>query len=170
MLHNHTGWLRKFFHAFQRRIGISDVVIGKGFTLNLDCGGNGGFFHILFYIEGSLLVAVFTVAHILLLNEVQVKCAREAASRFFTLAVISRNHATEVVGDHAVIGGGMFEGFDGEVETGIESQRTFVGIHLFNNSVIVAALNNDSDISMILGGGAHHGWAADIDVLNRIFQ
>ncbi len=68
-------------------------------------------------VEGRLLVAVLTVTHILLLNEVQVQRAWEATGGFFAFTVVSRNHAAEVVGNHAVVGGGMFEGFDGEVET-----------------------------------------------------
>ena len=170
MLHNHTCRLGELFHALQRRIGIGDVVIRESFTLNLGCGSNGGFFHILFYIEGSLLVAVLAVTHIQLLNEVQVQRAWEATGGFFAFTVVSRNHAAEVVGNHAVVGGSVFEGFDGEVETGCKRQRSFVGIHLFNNGVVVAALHHDCDIFMVLGGGAHHRWAADIDVLYRIFQ
>ncbi|CSF45773.1 Uncharacterised protein [Shigella sonnei] len=170
VLHNHTCRLGELFHALQRRIGIGDVVIREGFTLNLGCGSNGGFFHILFYIEGSLLVAVLAVTHILLLNEVQVQRAWEATGGFFAFTVVSRNHAAEVVGNHAVVGGSVFEGFDGEVETGCKRQRSFVVIHLFNNGVVVAALHHDCDIFMVLSGGAHHGRAADIDVLNRIFQ
>ena len=121
MLHDNAGRLAKLFHALQRRIGIGDVVIGEGFTLNLLRGRHGSFFDFFFYIEGCLLVAVFTVTHILLLNEVQVQGAREAASGFFALAVIGRNHAAEVVGNHAVVGGGVFECFNGEIEAGIES-------------------------------------------------
>src|SRR5699024_9282495 len=154
----------------QRRIGIGDVVIREGFTLNLGCGSNGGFFHILFYIEGSLLVAVLAVTHILLLNEVQVQRAWEATGGFFAFTVVRRNHAAEVAGDPAVVGGSVFEGFDGAIETGCKRQRSFVVIHLFNNGVVVAALHHDCDIFMVLSGGAHHGRAADIDVLNRIFQ
>ena len=170
MLHNHTCRLGELFHALQRRIGIGDVVIREGFTLNLGCGSNGGFFHILFYIEGSLLVAVLAVTHILLLNEVQVQRAWEATGGFFAFTVVSRNHAAEVVGNHAVVGGGVFEGFNGKVKASFQSQGAFIGIYLFNNGVVVAALHHDGDIFMVLGGGAHHRWAADIDVLNRIFQ
>ncbi|MNC37935.1 hypothetical protein D3C75_865200 [compost metagenome] len=33
MLDDHAGRFGKFFHTFQRRIGIGDVVVGKCFTL-----------------------------------------------------------------------------------------------------------------------------------------
>ena len=84
--------------------------------------------------------------------------------------MVSRYQATEVVGDHAVVGGGMLEGFDGEIETRFKCQGPFVGIHLINNGVVVAALHHDGHIFMVLGCGAHHGRAADINIFNRIFQ
>ncbi|GAA5641732.1 hypothetical protein Senen01_04664 [Salmonella enterica subsp. enterica] len=170
MLDDYAGWLVELFHTLQRRVGISDVVVRKRFALNLLCGGNGRFFHIFFYIEGCLLVAVLAIAHILLLNEVQIQRTREATGGFFAFTVVGRNHAAEVVSDHAVVGGGVFEGFNREIETGVEGQRTFVSIHLFNNGVVVAALHHDGHVFMVLSSRAHHGRAADINVLYRIFQ
>ena len=84
VLHNHTCRFGELFHALQRRIGIGDVVIREGFTLNLGCGSNGGFFHILFYIEGSLLVAVLAVriSCFLMKFRFSVRGKRPAASLF----------------------------------------------------------------------------------------
>ena len=85
------------------------------------------------------------VTHILLLNEVQGQRAWEATGGFFAFTVVSRNHAAEVVGNHAVLGGGVFEGFDGKVKASFQSQGAFIGIYLFNNGVVVAALPHDCD-------------------------
>jgi len=122
VLDDNAGRLAEFFHAFQRGVGIGNVVIGERLTLNLPGGRNRGFFYLFFYIESSLLVAVLAVTHILLLDEVQVQGAREATGRIFTFTVVSRYQATEVVGNHAVVRGGVFEGFDGEVETRFQGQ------------------------------------------------
>ncbi|MNC37934.1 hypothetical protein D3C75_865190 [compost metagenome] len=65
-----------------------------------------------------MLVAVFTVTHILLLDVVQVQRTWETAGRFCGFTVIRRHQGTKVVGDHAVIGGGMLKRFDRQVETG----------------------------------------------------
>jgi hypothetical protein len=35
VLNDNAGRLAELFHAFQRRIGIGDVVIGERFALNL---------------------------------------------------------------------------------------------------------------------------------------
>ena len=115
-------------------------------------------------------MAVLTVTHILLLNEVQIQGTREAARGIFAFTVVGRYQAAEVVGDHAVVSGGMLEGFDGEVEAGFKREGPFVGIHLINDGVVVAALYHDGHIFMVLGCGAHHSRAADIDVFHRVFQ
>ncbi len=122
MLHNNAGRLIELFHTLQCGIGIGNIVIRERFALNLLCGSDRSFFYLFFYIEGCLLVAVLAITHILLLDEVQVQRAWEAAGRIFAFAVVSRHQATEVVGDHAVVRGGVFECFNREVETGVQSQ------------------------------------------------
>ncbi len=170
MLNDDTGRLVELFHALQRRVSVGDVVIGERFALDLGSRRHGGLFNTFFYIEGSLLVAVFAVTHILLLNKVQVKGTWEAASGLFSVTVVRRNQAAKVVGDHAVIGGGVLEGFNREVETSLKGQRAFVSIHLFNNGVVVTALYHNRHVFMVLGSGAHHGRATDIDILYGVFQ
>ncbi|MNN31196.1 hypothetical protein D3C81_1448720 [compost metagenome] len=170
MLDDHAGRLTELFDAFQRGVGIGDVVIGQCLALQLVCCSDRGFLNVLFYIEGSLLVAVFAVAHILLLDVVKVQGAWETAGRLFSITVIGRNQCAEVVGDHAVVGGGMLEGFNRQIETGGVLQRAIVVIHLGNDGGVVAALHHDGDVFMVLGCGAHHGRAADIDILDGVFQ
>lgn len=167
---DHAGRLGELFHAFQRGVGIGDVVIRQRLALQLLGGRDGRFLYLFFYIEGGLLVAVLTVAHILLLDVVEVQGTREAAGRLFGLAVVRRHQRAEVVGDHAVVGGGVLEGLDGEIEAGGIAQRAVVVVHLGNDGGVVAALHHDGDVFMVLGGGAHHGRAADIDILDRVFQ
>ncbi|MNE12464.1 hypothetical protein D3C80_1052630 [compost metagenome] len=118
MFHDDACRLAELFHTLQRRVGISDVVIRERFALNLLSGRDGRLFNFFFYIEGCVLVAVFAVTHILLLNEVQIESTRETTRRFVAVAVIGWNQATKIVSDHAVVSGGVFKRFDGEVETG----------------------------------------------------
>lgn len=122
VFYNYICWFGEFFYVFQCCIGIGDVVIREGFILNLGCGSNGGFFYIFFYIEGSLLVVVFVVMYIQFFNEVQVQCVWEVIGGFFVFIVVSWNYVVEVVGNYVVVGGSVFEGFDGEVEMGCKCQ------------------------------------------------
>ncbi len=51
------------------------------------------------------MAALLAVTHSLLLNEVQVqRCVKRPAASLLT-TVVSRNHAAEVVGNHAVVSG-----------------------------------------------------------------
>ncbi|MNT54758.1 hypothetical protein D3C71_1435210 [compost metagenome] len=63
-------------------------------------------------------MAVLTVAHILLLDVVKVQRAREATGRLLGFAMVGRHQRAEVVGDHAVVSGGVFKRLDSQIETG----------------------------------------------------
>ena len=64
----------------------------------------------------------------------------------------------------------MLVGFDGQVEAGCQCGGPVVGAHLIQNAVVVRCVHHDIDVTMILGSRAHHGRAADIDVLDRILE
>ena len=118
MLDDDASRLTELFDALQCGIGIGDVVVRQFLALQLFGGGDTGFVQLTFNIKRGRLMAVFAVTHILLFNKVQVQGTREAASRLAMLGVIGRNQGTEVVGDHAVVSGGMLEGSDGQIKTG----------------------------------------------------
>lgn len=167
---DYVGWFVECFYIFQCCVGIGDVVVGKCFVLNLLYGGNGCFFYIFFYIEGSLLVVVFVVVYILFFNEVQIQCMWEVIGGFFVFIVVGWNYVVEVVSDYVVVGGGVFEGFNCEIEMGVEGQRIFVSIYFFNNGVVVVVFYYDSDVFMVFCSRVYYGWVVDIDVFYCIFQ
>lgn len=171
VLDDDTGRLVELFDALQRRVGVGDVVVGEGLALQLDGACHRARGGLLFGIEGGGLVAVLAVAHVLLLDELAVEGAREAGLLVTFLVVTVRgNHSAEVVGDHAVVGGGVFEGGNGQIEAGGQFQAVAVAIHLADDAVVVGSLDHDGHIFVVLGGGANHGRAADVDVLDRIGQ
>ncbi len=45
-----------------------------------------------------------------------------------------------------------------------------MGSQLAQHSRVVTAIDHDSRVGMIFGAGAHHGRAADIDILDGIFE
>lgn len=63
----------------------------------------------------------------------------------------------------------MFKRLDSEVETGLQGERAAVLIHFRHNRGIVGAIDHNGDIFMVLGGGAHHCRATDIDIFHRLF-
>ena len=168
MLDDHTGRGVEFLHAFQCRIGIGDVVERQLLALQLGGGGNRGFVDVVFHVEGGALVAVFAVAQILLLGELVVDGAREG--RIFAGFVVGRHHGAEVVGNHAVVLGGVLEGRDSQVETGGLGQAVVAGIHFAQQAVVIAGVHHDGHVVMVLGGGTNHGRATDVDVFDGIFE
>ncbi|MNG96091.1 hypothetical protein D3C79_551460 [compost metagenome] len=116
-------------------------------------------------------MAVLAVAHVLLLDELAVEGAREAGLGVaFLVVTVGGDQGAEVVGDHAVVGGGVLEGGDGEIEAGGEGQAVAVAIHLGDHPAVVGGLDHYGHVFVVLGGGAHHGRAADVDVLDRVGQ
>ena len=60
----------------------------------------------------------------------------------------------------------MGVGLGHEASAGGEAQRTDIGDHLG----VVCGIDHDCHALVVLGRRAHHRWAADIDILDSIFQ
>ena len=74
----------------------------------------------------------------------------------------------EGVGDRGVIRGGECEGRLGETPAGFAGERAAVGVELFGERGVVGGRCNDGDVFKILRRGAHHRWAANVDVLDDL--
>ena len=163
MFHNDTGGLLKVFNALKGGVGIGDIVVGQGFTLQLNRRGNTHFLRGVLTIKGGLLMGVFAVAHRFGFNQLQVQRAREA------LATVTQLLA-KVVGDGAVVMRRMFKGFNGEIKSCFLPDGIVVGVQLFYQAAVISGIDHDGDVTMIFGGGADHGRSADIDIFNGIFK
>ena len=75
-----------------------------------------------------------------------------------------------MIGNGRVIGSGVLVGSDSQVETGLVGGATIVGAHFLQDSTVVTGIDDDSDEAVILGRSPDHGGAADIDILDGIFQ
>ena len=64
----------------------------------------------------------------------------------------------------------MLVGFYSQIEARGESSMTLVGIHLFEQAVIVPSVDDDSDVPMIFCRGADHGGTANINVFDRLLK
>src|SRR5690606_21085558 len=78
--------------------------------------------------------------------------------------------AAKVVGDGAVVGGGVLERLDRQIEAQPIGQGTTIGVHVLQHAGVVAGVGDDAHVGIVLRRGAHHGGAADIDVLDGVFQ
>ena len=121
-------------------------------------------------VEGGALVRVFAVAHFLDFLEAHVQRGREVrAGR--VCAVLAQ--AGQVIGDRAVVLGGMREHFLGQAELGLVADRTGVAaraLHFSQHNAVVGRIDDHDHVAVVLGGRTQHGRATDVDVLNCIFQ
>ena len=76
----------------------------------------------------------------------------------------------ERVGDGGVVGGGEGEGLLGKTPAGFAAQSAVVGLQFFDQSGIIGDAGDDGDVFEVLGGGADHGGAADVDVLDEMAE
>ena len=160
---DHTGRLGEGLYTLQRRVGVGDVVVAQFLALQLFGGGDGRRCRVALGVEGRFLVRVLAVAHVLGLFEIQVDGARE-------IIIVLAHLLAEVVGNGAVVGGGVFECLDGQIETQGIGQGAVVGGHVVQNALVVRSGGDDAHAGVVLGGRAHHGGAANIDVLDGVFQ
>ena len=76
----------------------------------------------------------------------------------------------EGVGDGGVVGGGEGEGLLGQPPAGFAAERAAVGFQFFDQGGIIGDAGDDGDVFKVLGGGADHGGAADVDVLDEVAE
>ncbi len=111
---------------------------------------------------------VLAVTHVLRLDELHVVGAREQAAIVRGQRIGALIDAAQVVGDHAVVGRGMFERLERQVETlGVGQATVF---QVLEHARVVVGVDHDGDVLVVLGCRANHRRAADIDVLDGVRQ
>ncbi len=164
MLDDHAGRLDEALDAFQRGIGVGHVVERQLLALQLGGGGDTDFGRFGFNVERRALMRVLAVAHFLGLDELGVEGAWELAAAFGAQGVGRLVDAAQVVGDHAVVGGGVLERLEHQVEALCVGQAAC--LEAFQYLTVIAGVDHDGDIFMVLCSGTDHGRAADIDVFD----
>ena len=64
----------------------------------------------------------------------------------------------------------MLIGANRQVEAGCQCGGALLAAHLLDDAGVVACIHHDIHPAVVLCSGAHHGRAADVDVLDRLFQ
>ena len=165
VLDDHAGRLDEALHAFQCGVGVGHVVERQLLALQLHGGGHARLIGML-DIERGLLVRVLAVAHVLRFDELGGEGAREQAAVFGGQGVAALVDGAQVVGDHAVIGRGVLEGLEGQVEAlRVAQAADFQGV---DDRGIVAGIDHDGHVFVVFRSRTHHGWATDIDVLDGV--
>ena len=164
MLYDHARGLGEGFHALPRRVGVGNIVERELLALQLceRCDGAGDLRFVT--IERRGLMRVLAVTQVLDLGRLPVPAFGKGPHGARRIA------RSQVIADRAVVGGRMREGLLGEPEPRRRRQHRAVGAKLFEQRRIIAGVDNDPDVRVILRRGADHGWPADVDVLDRLVQ
>jgi len=145
VLDDHAGGLGEGFDALQSGVGICHIVVGQLLALQLAGAGDAHIQRFGFDVEGGFLVGVFAVAHFLLFEELQVEGVGKVALFVFSVA------GAEVVGNHAVVLAGVLEGLDHQSVAGGVGQLAAVAVQLVENGAVVAGVDHDGHVLMVLG-------------------
>ena len=177
MLENHHAGLVELTHGVPGGLGVEEVVVGQRLALELlgaherglrgEERGVGG----VETVDRGGLMRVLAVAQVLGLLELD---GHRGGSGELAIGGEDRVGATglglggEPGGNGAVIG--SRGGVDLHLETAARLERggAVVGAHLGEDRLVIGRVGNHGHGVGVLGGGAQHGRAADIDVLDGI--
>ena len=145
----------EFADQLEGGVGIVDIVVRERFALHLAGGGDAGTI-IAILVEGRPLMGIFAIAHDF--------AQRSGKAAIGDVAKVDL--AGEPIGDGAVIGGGAGIGLGRKLLAQFEGNAArFDG---FKDGRIIGGIDHDGYKSVILGGRAHHGGAADIDIFDDL--
>ena len=145
----------EFGDAFVSSVGIVDIVVGELLALHLTRGRNPEPRRRR-AVEGGRLVRVLAVAQ---------RLDQPPAN-----GAIGGRRIGQVLGepvrDRRIIGGGARKRLGGEPLTQGKGRRSLVRGHLRQHGGVILRLDYHGHVAVVLGRGAHHGRAADVDILD----
>ena len=162
MLDDRTGggpaWI-EFSGKLECRVGVVDIVVGELLALHLsrrcNAGGDGPR-----VIEGGALMRVLAIA--------------QAQSELAAESPVGRggeiHFLREPVRDCRIIHGRPRECFLRELLAQLPRRGAAMRRHFGEEQLVIAGIDDNRDIVVILGGGADHRRAADVDIFDAIVE
>ncbi len=138
----------KSLDAFPRCISVGNIVVRQFLALQLLVIGQSAFDMPGVAVKRCRLVRILTVTHFLYFFEMQVQCRRIGAAGFVLLVFTQRS---EVIGDRAVILGGMRKHLLGQRKFGAVTDFTLIRLQLSQHTGVIARIAQHDHIFMILG-------------------
>ncbi|MDT4839228.1 hypothetical protein FQZ97_730130 [compost metagenome] len=168
MFHDHARGHLETLDAFPGRVGIGDVVVAELLALQLlrrhqraGCG-------VQVAVEGGGLVRVLAVTQVLQFHEAAVGLRGVLAARGHGSTGVERD-AGEVVADGAVVVADAVERGDRQGEARRVADLA-TGLEFVDHAGVLRRVGQHRHVFPVLGRAAHHGRAADVDVLDRVVQ
>ena len=149
----------KFADQLQRGVGVVVIIVGEFLALDLlrlSDAARGGTDR---QIEGGGLMRIFAIA------QRRAQRARQAERFGEGDALVCEG---EPAGDHRIIGGGGGISLGREHAAEVVAGRATLFVHFGDQPGIVGGIGDDRDAFVILRGGADHGGAANVDILDNL--
>jgi hypothetical protein len=168
MLDDDTGRRVELAHAFPRCIGIGQIVEAQFLALQLLERRQRARHRIQIAVERAGLVRILAVAQIHHLDETGIHLRRELAARGHRGRCVG--HCRQVVADGRIVLGDAIERSDRQRKARGGRHCAIIGIQFVDERSVLGRIGSHRDTREILGRRTQHRRAADIDVLDRIFQ
>ena len=168
MLDDDTGRRREALHALPSGIGVCNVVVRELFALQLTrCHQRAGR-RMQVTVKSGLLVRVLAVAQILQFDEAAIRLPWEQLPHR-GLAIFGQVKGRQIATDGAVVLADAVEGCHGQRKPGFFRQMPG-GLQLRQRCGVLGGVGQHAHIFPVLGATAHHGGAANVNVLDSIVQ
>ena len=169
VLDDHAGGRVELPHAFERGIGVGQVVEREFLALQLRGRADARALRVARDVERGLLVRVLAVAQVEPLAELQRQQVGEVGRG--RAAVAAGAHGLrQVRGDHRVVLRRVRVRLRREAQARGIAHAAVVALHLGEHRAVVERIDHDGDAVVVLGRGAHHRRPADVDVLDGVLE
>ena len=162
MLDDHRGRGVQCQHAFQRGVGVGEIVVGERPALKLSGAGQGACGGGRLGIKRGALMRIFAIAQCLAFFELG--GVSERVGERFLLGV----PRAQIVGDIRVVTRGQGKGRLREPETGGGADAAVIGLEFGQHRLVVGRIAQHGHGRMIFSGGAQQRGAADVDIFERL--
>ena len=161
MLHDDTTGTVELAHAFQRRVGVRDVVEGQFSSLNLLRLRDGCADGARVGVECGLLVRIFAVAQVKVLAKREIQVFRKCRGR-------AADGAGKVGGNHGVVLRCVRKRLRAQLAAHGQIGTALIGRQFVEQFPIIIGIHHHRDGVMIFCRGADHRGTADVDVVDRV--
>jgi hypothetical protein len=160
VFHDDAGGLVEHAYAFDRGVGVGDVVERQLLALEHARRGHARAAGTEFAIERGTLVRVFAITQVLQLVVHQRQDLRKFTATGLATEQVRRHHG--------VVPRGVRERLRGQRGTRVDAGGPGVGIEIREYACVVGRIDHDGHGFMIFRRGPHHGGATDVDVFDGI--
>ena len=124
---------------------------------------NSGFSDIPIDVERCTLMWVFAVPHDRAAIELEIGRAWKC------VWLVSIYSATQIICNCSIVARGMFKSFYGKIEPK-RIRCTATRGNFRKHTIEIVVIDHDGDIAMVFCCRANHGWTADINILDGVFE